>query len=577
MKSVQNKPDGMIKHASEFLSSLILIHQLSNKNYNVMKNVLLLFGFILLVFFSAPLNAQLSVDAGGTTYTVDFDNTVSGVNNGQFNGTGFTPAPAAGQLDSDAWASTGMSDNMNATFGGSYTTGDFARGATSGGITSGGFYAFQAATANYSFGAQPTSADWTPGTITLKILNNTGSPVISFDISYIIQVLNDQDRANSFNFSYSTDNATYTPVVSLNYTSPEAKDATPAWTSVPRNTTISPINIPSGSYFYIRWESDDISGSGSRDELAVDDIDVTAATGTVSPPVKLAVTSINGGTPPNNYDPFSVTVEAQDNSSIPQNVTTNVNVALSLATGTGTLGGTLAGTILSGTSSVIISGVTYTVAETGVSITATDLSAGLNPGTSDPFEVVEGPTVVPNIASLRAGILENEYILSNEAVLTFQQSFRNQKYIQDATAAILIDDDNGVITTIYAVGNGITGIRGTLTEFENMLQFVPSEDPGTATSSGNTITPQVITLSQLYSGFNNYESELVKIADVTFANAGAAFANGTVYPITDASKAAGNFRTTFYNVDYIGTNIPALADITGIPNSRAEGHLPISK
>jgi hypothetical protein len=45
-----------------------------------------------------------------------------------YTGTGFAPAPAAGQLDSDLWASTGMSDAPTAPFGATFTTGDFARG-----------------------------------------------------------------------------------------------------------------------------------------------------------------------------------------------------------------------------------------------------------------------------------------------------------------------------------------------------------------------------------------------------------------------------------------------------------------
>src|SRR5690606_15126970 len=53
---------------------------------------------------------------------------------------------------------------------------------------------------------------------------------------------------------------------------------------------------------------------------------------------------------------------------------------------------------------------------------------------------------VANILALRAGETGMRYQLTGEAILTFQQNFRNQKYIQDATAAIVIDDFDGVIT-----------------------------------------------------------------------------------------------------------------------------------
>ncbi len=179
---------------------------------------------------------------------------------------------------------------------------------------------------------------------------------------------------------------------------------------------------------------------------------------------------------------------------------------------------------------------------------------------------------VNSIAELRAlPTGSTVYTLTGEAVLTFQQTFRNQKYIQDATAAILIDDNGAVITTAYNLYNGITGITGTLSTFGGMLQFVPIRDPGAATSTGNTIVPQQIALGQLLTNFEDYESELVEVSGVSF-NATGNFANGTVYQITDGVTNF-NFRTTFWDVDYISTAIPSVPkNIVGIPNSRTEGN-----
>lgn len=197
----------------------------------------------------------------------------------------------------------------------------------------------------------------------------------------------------------------------------------------------------------------------------------------------------------------------------------------------------------------------------------------------DPSNIAQGtytivvPTQVTNLAQLRAAFPSTDYFeLTGEVILTFQQTFRNQKYIQDASAAILIDDVSGKITTPYNNGDGITGITGTIAEFGNMLQFTPALNPGAATSTGNQIVPQVITINEMNTNFENYEAELVKIVGASFTDAGGTFANGTVYEITDNSKAAGNFRTTFFNVNYIGTNIPSDAgNIIGILNSRADG------
>jgi len=180
--------------------------------------------------------------------------------------------------------------------------------------------------------------------------------------------------------------------------------------------------------------------------------------------------------------------------------------------------------------------------------------------------------LVSNIADLRAGDLGQNYTLTGEAILTYQQTYRNQKYIEDATAAILIDDDDDIITTIYELYDGITGIEGTLSEYGNMTQFVPLSDPGTATSNGNIVTPQVVTIDDLNDSFDDYEAELVQLFDISFTDVGVPFENGTVYSISDESKALGEFRTTFWDVDYIGTSVPAIADIVVLPNARSTGN-----
>lgn len=183
------------------------------------------------------------------------------------------------------------------------------------------------------------------------------------------------------------------------------------------------------------------------------------------------------------------------------------------------------------------------------------------------------PETVTTLAELRAGVPGHLYHFTGEAFLTFQQSFRNQKYVQDATAGILIDDNNGIITSDFEIGDGITDLWGQVAEFGGMMQLTPTQDPGDPVSSGNYPAPQVITLTELTTNFENYESELVRVNGVTFTDAGATFANGLVYPITGPAAVAYDFRTTFYDVDYIGTTIPAVPmDIIGLPNARSEGN-----
>jgi hypothetical protein len=240
----------------------------------------LLLAFFL--FFPAFAFAQLSLTTSGATVTIDFDATVSGVNNGAFTGGGFQPSPSAGQLNSNAWAMTGWSDGSLA-FGETQNSGDFARGTTTMAVTTGGVYALDDG-GNRRFLIQPAESDWTPGTLTLRIQNNMGSPLRQIDIAYDLFVRNDQNRANSFNFSYSTDDASYTQVSSMDYTSPETATNTfflVGGSSPSRRIRISGLDIPNGGYFYVRWSGNDVSGTGARDEFALDNIAVTGFTNNI--------------------------------------------------------------------------------------------------------------------------------------------------------------------------------------------------------------------------------------------------------------------------------------------------------
>jgi hypothetical protein len=87
-------------------------------------------------------------------------------------------------------------------------------------------------------------------------------------------------------------------------------------------------------------------------------------------PVKLAVTSINSGTPPSENTPFPVIVQAQDAGENPAAVTLDTQIILTKASGSGALGGTLLETMTTGNSSLVFNNVTYTHAEPGVSIKA---------------------------------------------------------------------------------------------------------------------------------------------------------------------------------------------------------------
>jgi hypothetical protein len=165
---------------------------------------------------------------------------------------------------------------------------------------------------------------------------------------------------------------------------------------------------------------------------------------------------------------------------------------------------------------------------------------------------------VMNLAELWQQTADNStvYHIPGNVILTFKQNNRHQKYVQDDTAAILIDDMPGKITTNYEVGDAIAGLTGKLNQYFETLQFLPTTDPGPAVSSDNSVFIPTLTVANLNSdiGVNHYQSRLVLINDVSFDSPSGNYTTNpaVTYPISDATGAMA-FRTSFYDVDYIDT------------------------
>ncbi|MCH7536135.1 MAG: hypothetical protein IH948_10425 [Bacteroidetes bacterium] len=189
-----------------------------------------------------------------------------------FDGSGFSANPTLGQLNSNTWSLIGLSDG-DLNFSAEGTTGDYARGTSTGGITSGGVYSFFTGKSSV-LGIQPIGSDMTPGEVILKVQNGVGSDINQIAVSYQLWSFNDQERSNSVLFSYSLDNVNFTTVPGLDYASDEVAMIIPAWDSVKFSTTISML-IPDNNLIYLKWTFDDFSGTGSRDEFGLDHIKIT--------------------------------------------------------------------------------------------------------------------------------------------------------------------------------------------------------------------------------------------------------------------------------------------------------------
>ncbi len=163
------------------------------------------------------------------------------------------------------------------------------------------------------------------------------------------------------------------------------------------------------------------------------------------------------------------------------------------------------------------------------------------------------------------------YLYTGEATLVAQDDHRNRKFLQDETAAIMLDDDPGIITTDYNLYDVITGVSGQLNTHNNMLQFQPDMDTGDAIDNA-PVDPYLLGyVSGIRALSPDDQSKLVKLVNIVFTQVdgeplqgGEVFENETNYTISDGDTTM-IFRTDFWDIDLIGEEVPEHAvNITGV-------------
>jgi MYXO-CTERM domain-containing protein len=203
---------------------------------------------------------------------VDFDPIVT-IDFSGFDGSGFAPQPAAGQLDSSDW-SVVLGPGVVLPFGGEAGAGtDFARGLTTAGTDVDGVWAFDVdGVGLIALGVSPNSVIFTPGSFRLRLVNNTGADVPRFQVEYTVWINNDQEASSSFNLMQSADNTNYSMVG-------EALESTAAadglgFVAHEVTAMIVPASpIADASFYYIAWEGADVSGD-DRDEFGLEGITI---------------------------------------------------------------------------------------------------------------------------------------------------------------------------------------------------------------------------------------------------------------------------------------------------------------
>ena len=198
--------------------------------------------------------------------------------------------------------------------------------------------------------------------------------------------------------------------------------------------------------------------------------------------------------------------------------------------------------------------------------TTTIVVTGSDGTTKKTYTVQFDPILAFNsIADLRGATdYTRLHRLTTQAILTAQkfESSRNTYYIQDNTAAIRIDDPSKVITTIYEVGDGITGLEGTFSTYGGMLQFVPASDPGPKTASGVTLPAAIVTMAHLKANIGDYEAQLILLEDITFSTSGTFGSSIANYSISQGTETM-TLRTEFPS-DLNGKDIPTVANVKGV-------------
>lgn len=174
-----------------------------------------------------------------------------------------------------------------------------------------------------------------------------------------------------------------------------------------------------------------------------------------------------------------------------------------------------------------------------------------------------------NIAELRtkldfsnysARVVGNvEYRLNNSVIITAKAEYKNQKVIQDEMGAILIFDENNILDpqNNLEVGDKISGLYGTLTNYYGFLEFVPTRTYESFEGFMQTVEPMVVTLSQLNDAnyMSEHQSELITLENASITSTGV-FSKLTRYEVAQAGVTAPALFPYFQDVDYLSQGIP---------------------
>ncbi|WP_170923269.1 ExeM/NucH family extracellular endonuclease [Fulvimarina manganoxydans] len=372
--------------------------------------------------------------------------------------------------------------------------------------------------------------------------NTSGVAINSFTLSYDLLVLNDQDRSNSWNVAVSTSNKSFTPVAGLGYSSAAASDDLGVQAIEKTQTITLDSSVEAGSTFYVQFSSNDVSGSGSRDELGIDNIVINAGDAPSGATVSISDASIVEGDEGTKTLIFTVTRG---------DGTGAASVDYATSDGTAEAGSdyqSAAGTIefaeneTSKTISVTINGDTDIEANETFTVTLSNPSDGLTIADAEATGTIETDDIaITKISAIQGSGTESTMkgdTVTVEAVVTadFQSnsdSDYNGFFLQEEAS----DSDNDASTSeglfVYEGGNSVdvkvgdkVKVTGTVTEYNGETQLTLSSVEVVDGSNDHLgdVTPAAIAFpttnviqndaGQLVADLEAYEGMLVTVPEV---------------------------------------------------------------
>ncbi len=155
----------------------------------------------------------------------------------------------------------------------------------------------------------------------------------------------------------------------------------------------------------------------------------------------------------------------------------------------------------------------------------------------------------------------NQYTIAGDVTYVFSSG--RYMYVKDATAGLLIYDNNpAIITNQYTDGDVISGgLQGKYSKYNGQVELVPTVNPATSSSNTGAVQPVVVTIADLLANYNDYDAQLITLENVTFPGG---FSGASQTTITQDGSSVVVYK--LFSAIPLDTTLPAgtVTNVTGL-------------